>query len=318
MDIDKNKLILIAPKERYEQQLDDVRWKFKADNIRIRDKHECRLCGAKKTQLDVHHIRYISGREAWDYDDGDLVTLCHKCHEEIHDWQDYEKIVPGWYFFDKFLEGVGIVERKHSEGVSFHVCWTECEHYTDNHQGRIFSEGETSRHDLREARPDEIADFWVKVEKYYGDNIDMLIEDFGKYLKNLLPQNHPLRIKARNRFKEALDVYEKQWNFVKDTFNFSLLISDEYFALLENNRIPTCPYGYGWPPDELPQHYFNIAPVKDVKGKPKENNLRRIKFEELDFSKYRAATTDELQEWLEYEDHLADLREELYGDDLPF
>jgi hypothetical protein len=88
--------------------------------------------------------------------------------------------------------------------------------------------------------------------------------------------------------------------------------------LLENNRIPTYPYGYGWPPDELPQHYFNIAPVKDVKGKPKENNLRRIKFEELDFSKYRAATTDELQEWLEYEDHLADLREELYGDDLPF
>ncbi len=58
--------------------------------------------------------------------------------------------------------------------------------------------------------------------------------------------------------------------------------------------------------------------MKDVKGKTKENNLRRIKFEELDFSKYRAATTVELQEWLEYEDHLADLREELYGDDLPF
>ena len=50
MEIDKNKLIMMAPKERYEQQLDDVRWKFKADNIRIRDKHECRLCGAKRTQ----------------------------------------------------------------------------------------------------------------------------------------------------------------------------------------------------------------------------------------------------------------------------
>ena len=316
MDIDKNKLILIAPKERYEQQLDDVRWKFKADNIRIRDKHECRLCGAKKTQLDVHHIRYISGREAWDYDDGDLVTLCHKCHEEIHDWQDYEKIVPGWYFYDKFLEGVGIVERKHSEGVSFHVCWTECEHYTDNHQGRIFSEGETPRHDLREARPNEIADFWVKVEKYYGDNIDMLIEDFGKYLKNLLPKNHPLRIKARNRFKEALDVYEKQWNFVKDTFNFSLLISDEYFALLEGNRQNT--YPYSWPTYEFPHRYFVIAPIKDVKEKPQENNRRRIGFSGLDFSKCRAATTEELQEWLEYEEHIENLPEELRMAELPF
>ena len=84
MEINKEKLLLNAPKERYEQQLNDVRWKFKSDNIRIRDKHECRLCGAKKTQLDVHHIRYISGREAWDYDDGDLVTLCHSCHENLH------------------------------------------------------------------------------------------------------------------------------------------------------------------------------------------------------------------------------------------
>ena len=75
-----------APKERYNQQLDDNRWKLKAENIRIRDKHECRLCGAKKTQLDVHHIRYIPGREAWDYDDGDLVTLCHKRPE----YQDEE------------------------------------------------------------------------------------------------------------------------------------------------------------------------------------------------------------------------------------
>ena len=103
MDIDKNKFKLLAPKERYEQQLDDVRWKFKADNIRIRDKHECRLCGAKKVQLDVHHIRYIYGREAWDYDDGDLVTLCHKCHEEKYDDgsnRTYSKRTAGCYSYD--------------------------------------------------------------------------------------------------------------------------------------------------------------------------------------------------------------------------
>ena len=316
MAINKEKLLLNAPKERYEQQLNDTRWKLKANNIRKRDNHECQVCGAKKKQLDVHHIRYVSGREAWDYDDGDLVTLCHECHEEIHDWQDFEKLVEGGYYYDKALEGVGVVERKQSNGIWFHACWTEIDQNEGDDHGRLFYEDFSYRSQVRQARADEIEDFWDKVEKYYG--IKSIIYDFGKHLKNLLPEYHPIRIKARNRYKEALKTYEEHWSFIKNTYNFTLLISDEYFALLENNRIPTYPYGYGWPPDELPQHYFNIAPVKDVKGKPKENNLRRIKFEELDFSKYRAATTDELQEWLEYEDHLADLREELYGDDLPF
>ena len=306
----------MAPRERYDQQLGDKRWKLKADNIRIRDKHECRLCGAKNTQLDVHHIRYIYGREAWDYDDGDLVTLCHKCHEELHDGQDFEKIVPGWYFYDKFLQGVGIVERKNSDGISFNVCWTECEHYTDNHQGRIFSVGETSRQDLREARPNEIADFWVKVEKYYGDNIDMLIEDFGKYLKNLLPEDHPLRIKARNRYKEALDVYEKQKKYVKEKYNYFLLVSEDSFAEFEDNRVfgSSCP----WPKDSLPYAYFIVAPAKDVYNKPMQNNCNYIAFDEFNFSGYRAANHEEVYKWLEYEEHIESLPKELKMDDLPF
>ena len=316
MEINKEKLLLNAPKERYEQQLNDGRWKFKSDNIRIRDKHECRLCGAKKTQLDVHHIRYISGREAWDYDDGDLVTLCHKCHEEIHDAQEFEKIVPGGYFYDKFLQGVGIVERKNAEGVSFNVCWTECEHYTDNHQGRIFSVGETSRQEIREARPNEIADFWVKVEKYYGDNIDMLIEDFGKYLKNLLPVNHPLRIKARKRFKEALEVYDKQIAFIKEKFNFFLLVSDKNYAVFESNRIYNSPSK--WPASTLPHGFFCVAPVEDVLGKPNKDNSCYVAFDYMDFNRYRAATTEELYKWLEYEEYVYNLPKEIPDDYLPF
>ncbi len=306
----------MAPEERYEQLLDDVRWKFKADNIRIRDKHECRLCGAKNTQLDVHHIRYIYGREAWDYDDGDLVTLCHKCHEEIHDWQDFEKLVPGSYYYDKELKGVGIVEHKQSDGVWFHVCWTDEKHWQEDGHGRLFYEDISYRERIREATPSEIEDFWKKVETYY--NVDTIICDFGKHLKNLFPANHPIRIKARNRFKEAIETYEKQWSFIKDTYNFTLLISDDLFALLNSNRKPSYPYGFCWPSDELPHHYFDVAPVKDVKEKPKVNNLRQVPFEELDFSKFRAATIGELQEWLEYEDHIANLHEGIVDDDLPF
>lgn len=314
MDIDKNKFKLLAPKERYEQQLDDVRWKFKADNIRIRDKHECRLCGAKKVQLDVHHIRYIYGREAWDYDDGDLVTLCHKCHEEIHDWQDFENLVEGNYFYDKFLKGVGIVEHKYSDRLWFNACWAGDKHFQENNEGRFYVESEASREDVRTANSDEINDFWGKVEKHMS--IDMVIYYFGKHLKTLLPTDHPIRTEARNRFKEALEIFDKQWLFIKETFNYTLLISDEHFALLEDNRIYT--YPYGWPANELPHRYFKVAPIKDVKEKPQENNIKIIDFKAMDFSKFRAASTDELQEWLEYEDHLANLLEELYGDDLPF
>lgn len=312
MEINKNQLRVLAPKERYEQELDDARWKLKANNIRKRDNHECQLCGAKKTQLDVHHIRYIPGREAWDYDDGDLVTLCHKCHEEIHDWMDFEKLVEGGYYYDKGLEGVGVVEHKYSNGIWFHACWTEVDQNEGEDHGRIYYEELSSREQVREARPDEIRDFWNKVEKYYS--IESIIYSFGKHLKTLLPDNHPIRIKARNRFKEAIDIYNRQLNFIRETFNFTLLVSDKYFALFEGNHINT--YPYGWPPYELPHRYFVIAPIKDVKEKPQNNSRRQIEFNELDFSKCRAATTEELQEWIEYEEHIDNLR---YDDiDLPF
>lgn len=307
----KEELALNAPKMRYEQELNDARWKLKANNIRKRDNHVCQLCGTKKTQLDVHHIRYIPGREAWDYDDGDLVTLCHKCHEEIHEWQDFENLVEGNYFYDKFLKGVGIVEHKYSDHLWFKACWAGDKHYQENNEGRFYVESGAYREDVRSAKSDEIKEFWNKVEKHMS--IDMVIYYFGKHLKKLLPTDHPIRTEAHNRYKEALDIFEKQWLFIKERFNFALLISDENFALLEDNRVLTDPYG--WPTNELPHRYFKVAPIKDIKEKPQENNLKRVEFEGMDFSKYRAATTEELQEWLEYEEHIANLPIEF---NLPF
>jgi len=61
-----------VPQKRYDQDSKELQWIFKSDNIRIRDNHTCRMCGAKDVPLDVHHIRYITGREAWDYEDGDI------------------------------------------------------------------------------------------------------------------------------------------------------------------------------------------------------------------------------------------------------
>ena len=301
----------MIPKERYEQQLEDKRWQFKSENIRIRDKHKCRLCGARKVQLDVHHIRYIYGREAWDYDDSDLVTLCHKCHEEIHNAQDFDNIVPGGYFYHKELEGVGIVESKQSDNVWFHACWTEIATNEGEDHGRLYIEDEAFRGMIRPAKNHEIKEFWEKVDKYY--TIDRIIFNFGKYIKSLLPIEHPVRDKARNYFLKALNVYESQKNFVREKFNCFLLVSDDNFAMFGDNRIiDTVSY---WPATELPFTFSHVAKKKDVIEKPKVDNSKIVAFKNFDFAGYRAATTEEILIWCDYTDHLDELHKK---EDLPF
>ena len=49
----------------------------------MRDNHTCQKCGTREEwgyELHVHHKRYISGREPWEYGTGDLTTLCKRCH----------------------------------------------------------------------------------------------------------------------------------------------------------------------------------------------------------------------------------------------
>lgn len=36
--------------------------------------------------LTVHHKRYILGKQAWEYGDEDLVTLCQHCHSKVHEF----------------------------------------------------------------------------------------------------------------------------------------------------------------------------------------------------------------------------------------
>ncbi len=41
----------------------------------------CQLCYDKKSTLNVHHRRYLSNKDPWDYPNHLLVTLCEECHE---------------------------------------------------------------------------------------------------------------------------------------------------------------------------------------------------------------------------------------------
>jgi len=62
------------------------------DKIRRRDEYRCRICLKKSfelnSKLQVHHIRPVSigGRDR----ENNLITLCDKCHKEVH------KDIDGW------------------------------------------------------------------------------------------------------------------------------------------------------------------------------------------------------------------------------
>jgi hypothetical protein len=75
----------------YAEKLKDPRWH--AFRGRAFDYHrkDCQCCGQEtdfSKGLHVHHLKYIKGREPWEYDMEDVMILCGFCHEEIHEAED--------------------------------------------------------------------------------------------------------------------------------------------------------------------------------------------------------------------------------------
>jgi hypothetical protein len=44
----------------------------------------CVRCLDDKSQLHVHHRRYVRGRKLWEYSDNELLVLCDACHAREH------------------------------------------------------------------------------------------------------------------------------------------------------------------------------------------------------------------------------------------
>lgn len=77
------KIIKTKPFELYNEQLKRNEWKkFREFIFAVRGK-KCEKCGAS-TNLQVHHLHYISGRLAWEYLPFDVMVLCGDCHKKIH------------------------------------------------------------------------------------------------------------------------------------------------------------------------------------------------------------------------------------------
>lgn len=71
---------------KYADKLKDPRWQKKRLEVFERDEWRCQSCQDTETTLCVHHLRYISGHDPWDYPNELLITLCETCHSEEHEW----------------------------------------------------------------------------------------------------------------------------------------------------------------------------------------------------------------------------------------
>ena len=68
----------------YSDELKSPLWQRKKTEIQIRDNFKCCLCGRDDIQIHVHHLAYLKGLKAWEYDNEMLVCLCELCHELAH------------------------------------------------------------------------------------------------------------------------------------------------------------------------------------------------------------------------------------------
>lgn len=56
----------------------------------INNKHECYLCGGT-LNLDIHHCLFGTANRKKCDEDKLVVTLCHRCHQDIHNQNTWEK-----------------------------------------------------------------------------------------------------------------------------------------------------------------------------------------------------------------------------------
>ncbi len=67
---------------RYEDKLEDPRWKRKAELVKTRAGQRCQDCGAVDQPLEAHHCWYRFGLEPWQYPFDALRCLCRRCHRK--------------------------------------------------------------------------------------------------------------------------------------------------------------------------------------------------------------------------------------------
>lgn len=72
-------------KDVYQEFLTSPEWKKKREEILKRDDYTCQMCKCKeRSRLRVHHTSYNFGWLNNEY----LITLCDRCHSDVHSFVD--------------------------------------------------------------------------------------------------------------------------------------------------------------------------------------------------------------------------------------
>ena len=82
--IDTPKHVVISEKERHDKELQSKQWKKKREEVFERYGKQCVECGST-SNVQVHHLVYRKGRHIWEYDVSELLPLCKKCHQKVHE-----------------------------------------------------------------------------------------------------------------------------------------------------------------------------------------------------------------------------------------
>lgn len=67
----------------YHDQLEMPQWKSYREFILAVRGRKCEICGNEKN-LNIHHVKYINNRFAWEYLPSDVLVVCESCHRNIH------------------------------------------------------------------------------------------------------------------------------------------------------------------------------------------------------------------------------------------
>ncbi|WP_332632011.1 HNH endonuclease [Halalkalibacter flavus] len=74
------------------------KWKRKRSTILRRDEYQCRECkryGKVTEATVVHHCFTMESNPEWGLRDWNLISLCNKCHERMHDRNTGELTLTG-------------------------------------------------------------------------------------------------------------------------------------------------------------------------------------------------------------------------------
>lgn len=71
-------------KKQHAKELASPKWKKKREEVFERYGKQCVECGSTKN-IQVHHLIYRKGHHLWEYSVDELLPLCKKCHQKVHD-----------------------------------------------------------------------------------------------------------------------------------------------------------------------------------------------------------------------------------------